>query len=289
MPLVSMKPMLAAARDGKYGVGAFNILDYNSMLAIVRAAEELDAPVIVQVSVKTVKLWGHAPVVSWARQIAAESDVPVALHLDHCKDVDFVRSCIEAGWTSVMIDASASPFEQNLAMTREVLKMAEPAGIGVEAELGQIVGVEDDKVVHDQDAFLADPDQAIAFCKGLPLAVFAPAIGTAHGVYKGEPRIAFDRIETIASRTGLPIALHGGTGLAEGVFKKCIALGCAKDNISTQLKHVFIDSFLGYHRANPGQYEPVKVVAEQFDRMKDAIREKIELFGGAGRARDARD
>ena len=289
MPLVSIKPILAAARDGQYGVGAFNILDYNSMLAIVRSAEELDAPVIVQVSVKTIKLWGHAPVVSWARRLAGDSDVPVALHLDHCKDVDFVRQCIVAGWTSVMYDGSASPIKENLAMTRAVLEMAGAQGIGVEAELGQIGGVEDDKIVADDDAFLADPDQAVDFCKGLPLAVFAPAIGTAHGMYKGEPRIAFDRIETIARRTGLPIALHGGTGLSREVFRKCIALGCAKVNISTQLKHVFVDSFVGYHQENPDQYEPVKVIAHQFERMMEAIKEKIDLFGGSGHAKDARD
>ena len=283
MSYVNMTDMLAKAKREKYAVGAFNIVDYNSMLAVVRAAEELSAPVIVQTSVKTVRFWGHEPLVAWMKQLAAGSPVPIAMHLDHCKEVDFVRQCIEAGWSSVMIDASAQPFEQNLAATQQVVKLA-GAAVSVEAEMGEIGGVEEDIVVAEEDAKLADPDKAEAFCKDLDLAVFAPAIGTAHGVYKGEPKVDFDRIETIAKRTGLPIALHGGTGLAEDVFKKCISLGCAKVNISTQIKYAFIDGFVEYHQQNQ-QYEPLKPLGAQFERIKQEVAEKIELFGSAGKAK----
>jgi len=281
-----MKTMLAAAREGRYGVAAFNIVDYNSTRAVVRAAEELNAPVIVQVSVKTVRFWGSAAIVAWVRQLASDSPVPVSLHLDHCKDLDVIRECIAAGWTDVMIDASHKPFEENLSLTREVVAMATEAGVGVEAELGQIRGVEEDKRVDDDQAHLADPDKAVLFCRDLPLAVFAPAIGTAHGLYKGEPKIAFDRLEQIACRTGLPIALHGGAGLSDEVFRKCIALGCAKINISTQLKHTFIDSFVEYHVAHH-EYEPLKPLGAQFERMKNEVKEKITLFGSSGRAASA--
>ncbi len=283
MGLVNMKPMLAVARDEGYAVGAFNIVDYASTRAVVKAAEELDAPVIVQTSVKTVQLWGHSTIVSWMKEVAGNSAVPVALHLDHCKDADFVKQCIDAGWTSVMIDASAKPFEENLAITKKVFEMADRAEIGVEAELGEIGGVEDDINVADEDAHLADPDKAVIFCKDLGLAVFAPAIGTAHGVYKGEPKIAFDRLEEIAKRTELPIALHGGTGLSDEVFKRCISLGCAKVNISTQIKHRFIDSFVEFHQQNQ-VYEPVKVLAAQMKCLKDDVAANIRLFGGEGRA-----
>lgn len=283
MALVSMAPMVIAARKGGYAVGAFNIVDYNSMLAVVRAAEELNAPVIIQTSVNTVRLWGHGPLVQWARQIAGRSPVPVALHLDHSKEVEFCKQCIEAGWTSVMIDASERPFEENLAMTREVVAAAEPVGVSVEAELGEIGGVEDDRVGADEDARLADPDRAVAFCEGLPLAAFAPAVGTAHGVYRGEPRIAFDRLDEIARRTGLPIALHGGTGLSDEVFSRCISLGCAKVNISTQLKYAFIDGFIEYHHAH-GEYEPLEVIGGQFERIKQEMADKMRFFGSAGRA-----
>lgn len=283
MALVNMTKMLAKARAEQYAVGAFNIVDYNSALAVVRAAEELRAPVIVQTSVKTVRFWGKAAIVSWMKQLADDSPVSVALHLDHCKEVAFCRECIEAGWTAVMIDASAKPFLENLSETRQVVEAAKGAGVSVEAELGEISGVEEDISVTEQQAHLADPEKAERFCREAPLAVFAPAIGTAHGLYKGEPRIDFDRLADIAQRTGRPIALHGGTGLSDEVFRKCISLGCAKINISTQLKYAFIDSFVEYHQTHR-EYEPLKPLGAQFERMKTEVMEKIELFGGKGRA-----
>jgi len=279
-----MKDMLAKAMAGKYAIGAFNILDYNSTKAVVKAAEEISAPVIIQTSAKTVIFWGSEPLISWVRELAGPSKVPIALHLDHCKDLNLIKECIDSGWTSVMIDASAKPFEENLALSRQVVNMARPKDVTVEAELGAIVGVEDDIHVKHQDAHLADPEQAIQFCLQVEPDCFAPAIGTAHGVYKGEPEIAYDRLEEIASKTGIPIALHGGTGLANEVFRQCIALGCAKVNISTQLKHTFIDEFVAYYNANSTEYNPLKVMGAQFDKLKEGIIEKIRLFGGAGKA-----
>jgi len=280
-----MKPMLAAARKGGYGIGAFNILDYNSARAVVRGAEALQAPVIVQTSVKTVRFWGGRAVAQWMRELASNSPVPVALHLDHCPDLAVIRECVEVGWTSVMIDASHLPFEENLSLTRQALEIAEAAGVGVEAELGEIGGVEDDKQVADEDACLVDPEKAMVFC-ALPLAVFAPAIGTAHGVYKHKPKIAFDRLEELSRRTEMPFALHGGTGLSDETFERCIQLGCAKVNISTQLKHSFINGFVEYHREHR-QYEPLKLLGAQFERMKREIEQKIRQFGGESRAGDA--
>lgn len=284
MAIVNMKQMLQEARDGNYAVGAFNILDYNSMRAVVDAAAELRAPVIIQTSVKTVVFWGYEPIIQWYRQLAGAVSVPVAIHLDHCKDLDVIRKCIDHGWTSVMIDASARPFAENLALTQQVAEMAAPKGVTVEAEMGAIVGVEDDIHVKEQDAHLADPDEAQRFCAAVSLDCFAPAIGTAHGIYKGEPVIAFDRIETIARRTNLPLALHGGTGLSEEVFQRCIALGCAKVNISTQLKYAHIDGFAEYHATHTAQYDPLKVLAAQYEKLKEGIVRDIQLFGSAGKA-----
>ena len=285
MGLVSMKPMLASARRCGYAVGAFNTVDYASTKAVIRAAEELEAPVIVQLSVKTITHWGYDAIAAWMKELAPDAPVPVALHVDHCKDVEVIRNCIEAGWTSVMVDASALPFEENLAVSRGVVEMAGPAGVGVEAELGEIGGVEDDLSVEDEDAHLADPRKALAFCEQLDLAAFAPAIGTAHGVYKGEPKIAFDRLEEICRHTDTPLALHGGTGLPDDIIQRCIGLGCAKINISTQLKHAFVDAFTEYTRDNPTDYEPLKIMTAQFDRIKAVAADKIEQFGGAGRGR----
>lgn len=284
MPLENMDAMLARAAKQKYAVGAFNILDYSSTKAVIEAAEGLSAPVIVQTSAKTVVYWGSRAVMSWVRELATESKVPVAVHLDHCKDVGLIAECIEAGWTSVMIDASSKPFEENVKLSRQVVGMARPKGVTVEAEVGAIVGVEDDIHVKEQDAHLADPAQAIEFCAKVEPDCFAPAIGTAHGVYKGEPKIAFEVLEKVAAETGVPIALHGGTGLADDVFRQCIALGCAKVNISTQIKYAFIDGFVDYHRGHDTEYNPLKVIAAQSDAMKDAVAGNIKLFGSAGKA-----
>ncbi len=282
MALTSMKQMLNQAREEGYAVGAFNILDYNSMKAVVDAAVESASPIIIQTSVKTVLFWGYKPIVSWARELAGDFNVPVALHLDHCRDLQVIRCCIDAGWTSVMIDASSLPYEENLEMTAETLEMAGPEGVSVEAELGAIVGTEDDIHVKEQDSHLADFDQALDFCRKLQLDCFAPAVGTAHGVYKGEPKIDFSLIERISKSTGLPLALHGGTGLSPEVFHNCISRGCSKVNISTQLKYAHIDGFVNYHNEHH-EYNPLKPLRAQYELLKAAVLENIRLFGSEGK------
>jgi ketose-bisphosphate aldolase len=284
MALENMTAMLREAADSGYAVGAFNILDYNSMKAVVRSAEELHSPVIVQTSVKTVLYWGYETMVCWITELAAESGVPVAIHLDHCKEIEVIKNCIDSGWTSVMIDASSFPFEENLALTQKVAEMARPQDVSVEAELGEIGGVEDDISVADEDAFLADPVKAARFCREVALDCFAPAIGTAHGLYRGEPKIDFARLEEIAGCTDVPLALHGGTGLSAEVFRKCIALGCAKVNISTQLKHVFTDTFVEYHSGNPAEYNPLKTIEAQYQGLKKVVAGYLKLFGSEGKA-----
>jgi ketose-bisphosphate aldolase len=283
MPLVNLKPVLAEAKSKGYAVAAFNPVDYASMKAMIAAAEELNAPVIIQTSAKTIKYYGHEPLVAWMRQLAADSPIPAVLHLDHGKDLDMIRKCVESGWTSVMIDASDQPFDRNLMLTRQVVEMATAANVGVEAEIGQILGVEDDMVVSEEESHLTDPNEAEKFCKELDLAAFAAAIGTAHGYYKGEPNVQFDLIGEINRRTNTPMALHGGTGLSDETIARCIELGCAKINISTNLKHVFIDSFVDYHRDNPKDYEPLRVLGAQFEALKALFKSKIAQFGGSNR------
>lgn len=285
MPLVSMTPMLRLARANGYGIPAYNMIDYNSARAIVAAAAEKDAPIIVQVSVKTAKHWGYAPVASWVRGLAGDTPVPVALHLDHCTDIEVIRRCIDAGWTSVMFDGSGLPFEENLAKSLEVYRMTQAAGIGLEAEIGAIGGVEDDKVVADDQSRLADFDECVRFVADMPeLAVFAPAIGTAHGFYKGEPTIAYGLLERITAAIPTPIALHGGTGLSDLQFHECIRRGCGKVNISTMHKRLFIDSFVNLKRDKPTLEEPLAFLDAQYHAMKADIMKSIETFGSAGRA-----
>jgi len=281
MPLVNLKPVLAEAKAQGYAVAAFNPVDYASMKAMIAAAEELNAPVIIQTSAKTINYYGHAALIGWMRELAENSPIPAVLHLDHGKDLDMIRKCVELGWTSVMIDWSDKPFDTNLATSRQVVELATAANVGVEAEIGQIHGVEDDMVVEED--YLTDPNEAEIFCRELDLAAFAAAIGTAHGYYKGEPKVAFGLIEEINRRTNTPMALHGGTGLSDEVIQKCIKLGCAKINISTNLKHVFIDSLVDYHREKPNDYEPLRVLGAQYAALKELFKSKIAQFGGTNR------
>ena len=289
MSLVSMQPLLKQAQKERYGIAAYNMIDYNSARAIVEGAAELNAPVIVQVSVKTVRHWGFKTIATWVQLISETVDIPIALHLDHCHDIDVIKRCIDAGWTSVMFDGSALPFKENLAKSVDVYKLTEAAGIGLEAEIGAIGGVEDDKVVAENQVQLADFDECISFCKEMPrLAVFAPAIGTAHGFYKGEPKIAYDLLARIVANINIPIALHGGTGLSQRQFDLCISHGCAKVNISTMHKRCFIDGFVAVRHANPKLEEPIPFIVGQYELMKKDVMNMINAFGSVGKADGAR-
>jgi len=284
MPLVNMKPLLRDAMDNGYAVAAFNLVDYGTTKAMVQAAEELNAPVICQTSTKTIQYWSHREIVSWVRTVAEDSPVPVVLHLDHCKDLAMIEACAKAGWTSIMIDASHLPFEENLEQSKRTREIAEKYGVGMEAELGQIMGVEDDMHVAEDDSVLTDPADAKRFCDALDLSAFACAVGTAHGFYHGEPKVDFDRIAAINSLTHTPMALHGGTGLSDEVFRKAIERGAGKINISTNLKHVFVESFVGYHTANPKDFEPLRLIDAQYQACKAMFAGFIEKFGGKDRA-----
>lgn len=290
MALVSMGPMLKRARANAYGIAAYNMIDYNSARAIVEGAAALDAPVIVQVSVKTVKHWGYKPIAHWVNDLASAVDIPVALHLDHCTDLDVLRRCIDAGWTSVMFDGSSLPFEENLDKSLRAYRMTQEAGVGLEAEIGAIGGVEDDKHVNEDEARLANFDECVRFVRDMPdLAVFAPAIGTAHGVYKGEAKIAYDLLKKITDAISIPIALHGGTGLTDDQFRRCIGAGCAKVNISTMHKILFINSFVALKQEKPKLEEPLSFISRQNEAMKEDVMNVIRIFGSAGKASDARN
>ena len=284
MPLVNMKPLLRDAVDNGYAVAAFNLVDFGTTKAMVKAAEELNAPVICQTSTKTIEYWSHREIVSWVRTVAENSPVPVVLHLDHCKDIAMIEACAKAGWTSIMIDASHLGFEENLEQSKRVRAIAEKYGVGMEAELGQIMGVEDDMHVAEDESVLTDPEDAKRFCDALDLSAFACAVGTAHGFYHGEPKVDFERIEKINRLTHTPMALHGGTGLSDEVFAKAIARGAGKINISTNLKHVFVESFVDYHTAKPKDFEPLRLIDAQYQACKALFSGFIDKFGGKDRA-----
>lgn len=251
MSLVSSTEMLCKARAEGYGIGAFNVHTLEMLQAVVEAAEEAKAPLILQTTVGTVKHLGPEYIAAMARVAARLASVPIALHLDHCHDYGLIERCIQAGYTSVMIDASMHPFAENVEQTKRVVELAHRAGVNVEAELGKVGGVEDELVVAEADAVLADPQECEEFVARTGVDTLAPAIGTAHGMYRGEPKIAFSRLEQIAGRVDVPLVLHGGSGIPEEQVKRAVALGMAKMNVATELRIAFSDAIKQVFGENP--------------------------------------
>ncbi|MEY9092808.1 class II fructose-1,6-bisphosphate aldolase [Paenibacillus sp. RC84] len=284
--LISSTHLLQAARQNGYGITAFNVHTLEMLQAVVEAAEELQAPLILQTTVGTVKHLGPDYIVAAAAAAAKRSSVPIALHLDHCTDYGLIVQCIREGYTSVMIDASMHPFEENVRQTQEVVKVARAAGVNVEAELGKVGGVEDDIVVADEDALLADPDECVRFVELTGVPTLAPAIGTAHGIYKGEPRIAFGKLEEIYRKVSLPLVLHGGSGIPEEQVKRCVSLGMAKMNVATELRIAFSDAIKKVFQANPDENDPRKYMVPAKAAVKELAQAKMRLTGCVGRAKD---
>ncbi len=284
MGLVSSTPLLQDARKNGYGIVAFNVHTLEMLQAVVEAAEETRSPLILQTTVGTVKHLGLDYLVANAKVAAEKASVPIALHLDHCTDFDLLVQCLRAGYTSVMIDASMHPFEENVQRTKRVVEIAKALNVNVEAELGKVGGVEDDIVVDEADALLADPDECKQFVELTGVATLAPAIGTAHGIYKGEPNIDFKRIEEIAKRVQVPLVLHGGSGIPGEQVRRCVSLGMAKMNVATELKNAFSESMKQSFRDNPGELDPRKYMVPAKEVVKQLAKQKMELCGCVGKA-----
>jgi len=284
MPLVNPLPMLLAAREGRYAIGAFNVVDYMTIEAVVRAAEERRAPVIVQTSSGTIKRFGVKAIARMAADIAGPSPAQVALHLDHGTDRAALREAIVSGYTSVMIDASKHPFEENIRRTKDVVEEAHARGLSVEGEIGVVAGVEDDIVVRRDRAIYTTPEEAIAFQERTGVDFLAAAIGTAHGFYKTEPKLDIDTLAAIRERTRFPLVIHGGTGLAPDVVRRLVAAGGSKFNLSTQIKQTYIESLHGYIEGHREECDILKVLKHAHDRLKVMIGEYIALLGGEGKA-----
>ena len=283
MPAVALKEILQPAFKARYGVGAFNIVNDLTMAAVLDAAVDSKSPVIIQVSVKTVKMWGAKMLQQMFAEMASRRPIPATLHLDHCPDVELIKTCVEAGWNSALFDASSLSYQDNLRLCKDLVAFAKKHGAGIEGELEAVRGIEDE-VGSDLEGELVPVERCVEFIEATGIDCFAPAIGTAHGLYKAEPKINFDRVEAIVARCPTPIVLHGGTGLSSDTFKRLIAAGCAKVNISTMLKITFADSFRNYLEAKPKEYDPMKLQkAVHMDLVKMA-KGFMETFGSAGRA-----
>lgn len=282
--LVTGKEILQDAHKNGYAVGAFNINNMEIIQAVIAAAEEEKAPVILQTSEGAIKYAGMDYLSAMVKVAANKAKVPVALHLDHGTDFDNLVRCIANGWTSVMFDGSHFPLEENIKWTKEVVKIARAAGVSIEAELGRLGGVEDNISVAEKDAFFTDPDEAKTFVEQTGIDYLAIAIGTAHGKYKGEPKLDFDRLKTIKGMLNMPIVLHGASGVPEDSIKKAIALGVNKINIDTDVRQAFTDGIHSAFAKNPDVFDPRKICGPAKDAMKAVVIGKMRMFNCSGKA-----
>lgn len=284
MALVPMAQLLGAARKGGYAVGAFNANNLEIVQGIVEAAQEMASPVILQASQGAIKYAGLQYIVSIVKTAAESVKVPVALNLDHGTSFEQAVQCIRAGFSSVMFDGSKHSFADNIALTGEVVKVAKAAGVSVEGELGKIGGTEDDISVAAKDAMMTSPAEAEEFVRRTGIDALAIAIGTAHGPYKGAPRLDFDRLGEIRGRVDVPLVLHGASGVPAEAIEKAIGMGICKINIDTDLRQAFTAAVKGVLRDKPEEFDPRKLLAPAREALKLVAKEKIQLFGSAGRA-----
>src|SRR5688572_1247690 len=284
MPVVSTKEILSDAFTRRYGVAAFNIVNDLTLEAVISAAAELRAPLIVQTSVKTVKSIGLGPLYAMFRAFAEPAPVPVALHLDHCPDRSMISACLARGYNSVLFDGSLLPsVEENKRQTLEVVAEARRHGAHVEGEIEGITGVEDG-IGSDLLADIYSLETAVDFVQSTGVDVFAPAIGNAHGVYKAEPVLDVQRVSDIVARAPVPICLHGGTGLSRLQFDDLIARGCAKVNISTALKIAFMGAHREFFEKHPKSADPPTLLRFVREQVLAVAKQHILMFHSEGKA-----
>jgi fructose-bisphosphate aldolase, class II len=284
MSLVSVAELLQKAQREHYAVGAFNCNNMEIVQAIVAAAEAEKAPVIIQASQGAIKYAGIEFIAAMTRLAAEKASVPVALHLDHGTSFAQVMQCVRNSFTSVMIDGSKLPLEENIALTNKVIEAVRPLGISVEAELGKIGGTEDDITVSEREALFTDPAEAERFVKETQVDALAIAIGTAHGQYKGVPKLDFNRLKEIRKRVETPIVLHGSSGVPDEAIREAVSLGVCKVNIDTNIREAFVAASRLVLANNPKEIDPRKMLGPARDAATEIIREKIRIFGSNGKA-----
>jgi len=283
MPLVTTKEMLLRAQAGHYAVGAFNVENMEMVMAVVQAAEESRAPVIMQTTPSTVKYAGLDYYLAMAKAAAERATVPVAMHLDHGDSFELAMQALRTGYTSIMIDGSHDSFEDNIALTRRVTDACAPSGVPVEAELGKVGGKEDDLEGGDGNPF-TDPQQAKEFVERTGVDSLAVAIGTAHGLYKGVPKLDFDRLSAIRELVSIPLVLHGASGVPDEAVRESIRRGICKVNFATELRIAFSDGVKKYLAEDPDAFDPKKYCKVGRAGVVALVKEKIALCGSSGQA-----
>ena len=278
MPLVTSKELLLHAKENHYAVGAFNVENMEMVQAVIAAAEELRSPVILQTTPGTLK---YAPAELYYANVAAvakAAKVPVAVHLDHGSSFELALWAFRAGYTSIMIDGSQKTFEENIALTKAVVEACHAGGVPVEAELGKVGGKEDDLDGGEGNGYTV-PEEAAEFVARTGVDFLAVAIGTAHGVYKGIPKLDVERVSRIAQLVDIPLVLHGTSGVPDEMVRECIARGMCKVNYATDLRIAFTEGVKEYLLKDPKAYDPKKYGAAGRERVKQYVLQKIKVCG----------
>lgn len=283
MTLASSRPLVEAARAGGYAVAGFAAYNLETLKTLLGTADRLRAPLIVQTTGGTIDHFGLRYLAALVRILAEEVSIPVALHLDHGSSIQRVQRCLDAGYTSIMVDGSRLPYPDNVSFVQEAVRLAHTRSVPVEAELGRIGGVEDDVSVDERDAFYTDPDEAADFVRQTGCDFLAVAIGTAHGMYRGIPQLDFDRLDAIQARVSVPLVLHGASGLPGDAVREAVRRGMAKINFASELKEAFGEALRAYLIAHPDDNDPRHYFPVAERAYAEMVEAKIRLAGAAGR------
>jgi len=275
--LVNTKEMLALAQKEGYAVPAFNIHNLETLQVVVEVAAKLGSPVIIAGTPSTFSYGGRDYLQALASVAAKKYNVPIALHLDHHESFNQIKESIDLGTKSVMIDASHLPYEENIDLVKEVVTYAHARGVTVEAELGRLGGQEDDLIVDDADAFYTDPDAAKDYVERTGVDSLAIAIGTAHGLYKAEPKLDIERLKKIRKVVDVPLVLHGASGVSEKAIRECIKEGICKVNIATELKIPFSNALRDYLIQHPEANDPRAYMVPAKAAMAKVVEGKIKM------------
>ena len=280
--LVTTREILADAQRNKYAVGAFNVENMEMVLAVLNAAEETQSPVIMQTTPGTVKYAGADMYFAQVRAAARRTKIPVACHLDHGSSFAIAVQAFRAGYTSIMIDGSKLPFEENIALTKSVVEICHAANIPVEAELGRVGGKEDG-LDNSGDNPYTDPDEAALFVERSGCDSLAVAVGTAHGIYKGTPQINFDVLARIREKVDIPLVLHGTSGVPDDQVIRCVSMGMCKVNYTTDLRIAYTYGVKRYMKENPGVFDPKKYGSYGMEEVKRYVTGRMQVIGSCGR------
>ena len=283
MKLRNTKKMLLDAQEKHYAVPAFNIHNLETFQVVVDTCSEMRSPVIIAATPSTVRYADKDYLVALTGAAMEKYDVPMSFHLDHHEDVKEIEETVAAGCRSVMIDASKLPYEENVAKVKKVVEFSHTCGATVEAELGKLVGQEDDVIVTEAESAYTNPDDAVRYVEETEIDSLAVAIGTAHGLYKGRPKLDFDRLQKIREIVSIPLVLHGASDVPDELVEKAISLGICKVNVATDLKIPFSNAVKEYFKENPTANDPRKYMTPGKEAMKEVVRHKIEVCGSANR------